>query len=537
MTCRIWDVWSFFTTSFVKALRQYLPDIPQADLERIITGKGKRNTFTTDQLRVEVVPYWQTELVYLVKLMNKLRELLHKADIFPSRWHGPATIANFLNKRANTAAAMNRNLPERVLDASQFAYAAGRVEQFKVGRAGKTVYKYDLNSAYPAAMVELPSLGGEWSYRESDGITDLQDFGLYFLEYNAINHIGSVRPQALFHRTKEAFITFPRLTTGWYWAPEAKNAFELNNAHPGICTIRAAWEMDTNTCYRPFEWVAEMYQRRLEMKRAGEQSQLALKLGLNSLYGKQAQRAGYDRYQKIPDWHQYEWAGPVTSATRARMHKAASLAAARDSLIGIETDAVFTTEPLPELTVGDGLGQWGLEVFDDCVYLQTGVYWLLHTVDCDCKPCRSGQSKWHPKFRGMDADTLTLDMALRYLECTSLNVKNITDYADQPMTGMSRTRFVGSKAALHVNRLEDWRVWKTDPVQLSVGASFKRVHIPMLCSQCKNGNNYAHDVMHDMATTICGMGASHATKLPWRTVTGEAVLWDHEKEDDPAFQA
>lgn len=424
---------------------------------------------------------------------------------------------------------MNHNLPERLLDASQFAYAAGRVEQYKVGRAGTTVYKYDLNSAYPAAMVELPSLNGQWQYRESDaaGITDIQRFGIYFVEYASLHCVGSVFPQALFNRTKDGYITFPRLTSGWYWGPEVIEALTLNALLPGqpVCTVRAAWEMDLTDVYYPFTWVGEMYNQRLAMKKRKEQSQLALKLGLNSLYGKTAQRTGYERFKKIPEWHQYEWSGYITSRTRARMYRAACLAAERNALIGIETDAVFTTVELPELTVGEGLGEWGLETFDDCVYLQTGVYWL------------NDGGKWKAKFRGMDKDTLTLDMALRYLDDNSLNVGHADDYARQAMQGMTRTRFVGSKAALHNNRLEDWRVWKTDNVQLTVGSSYKRIHVPDLCSQCRHGQYYASGVMHDMVVTLSGMGASHASKLPWRTVSGEAVLWDNstETEIDPSF--
>lgn len=83
ITCRIWDVWSFFTCSFVKALEQYIPEIEQSDLDLIITGKGQRGAFTVARLESDVVPYWQKELVLLVRLMTRLRELLHKAELYP----------------------------------------------------------------------------------------------------------------------------------------------------------------------------------------------------------------------------------------------------------------------------------------------------------------------------------------------------------------------------------------------------------------------------------------------------------------------
>jgi len=522
VVCKIWDVWSFFTCSFVKALDQYLPELEQSDLDVIISGKGQRGSFTVERLRSEVVPYWQKELELLVRLMDRLRELMNQKGLHPRGWHGPGALANAVNTKYKTARAMKRELPEGVLDAAQFGYAAGRVEQFKVGRACQTVYKYDVNSAYPAAMLELPSLNGSWHYRQGENIADVRMYGLYFVEYNGLNSVASRLPHPFFHRTKDGFITFPRYTIGWYWGPEVLAALKHV---PDAVTVFAAWEMDTSGSYYPFLWLQDMYNERLDLKRRGEQAQLVLKLAMNSMYGKMAQRTGWkeiDPVKSIPKYHQYEWAGYVTSRTRARLYEAALLAASQDALIGIETDAVFSTIPLP-LTTSKNLGEWDLETFDDCIYLQTGVYWLLADGD------------WKAKFRGMDKDTLTLDMALEYLKTTSLNVAHEDDYHNNAMKGMTRTRFVGSKAAMHVNRLEDWRVWKTDNVELKVGLSFKRLHVPELCYTCNDGKYYGHDRMHDMVTGVNGMGPSHASKIPWRNVTGEATLWDEEAKIDPSF--
>lgn len=517
VTCRIWDIWSFFGCSFVVALKKYVPEIPQSDLDRIITGKGQRNKFKTSELESQVVPYWKTELAYIVLLANRLRELLHEAGLFPRMWHGPAAVANYLNKANGTKEHMSSDLPYGVLVASQYGYAAGRVEQYKVGMANSKIYKYDLRSAYPAAMTLCPDLNHKWSYRESDSITDIQSFALYFIDYDSMASSRAFTPQPLFHRTKDSYITFPRLTTGWYWGPEAENALAS-----GCAVITAAWEMEMENATYPFaEWVTGMYEKRRAFKAQKIPAEWAIKLGLNSLYGKTAQRAGYERAHRIPEWHQLEWAGYITSYTRARMYRAALLAG--DSIFGMETDAIFTTAPVDGLDIGESLGQWDYETYMNALYLQTGVYWM-----------QDNDGEWHSKFRGMDKETLNLDMALSYLENTSLNVANSDQYMEQPMTGMTRTRFVGSRAAMHVGRMEDWRKWKTEPVKLVVGKSFKRIHVPLLCTECKAGNYYAHDRMHDMVTSLSGIGPSFATKLPWRQIDGEAAPWT-EFTDDPSF--
>ena len=516
ITIRIWDIWSFFGCSFIVALQKYVPEIPKSDLDRIISGKGQRGTFSTGELESKVVPYWKTELTYIVRLADKLRELLSQAGLFPRMWHGPAAVANYINKVNGTKEYMSSELPYSLLVASQFAYAGGRVEQTKCGRAGKKVYKYDLRSAYPAAMTLCPDLNHPWSYRESESITDLQSYALYFVDYDAMASSRAVSPQPLFHRTKDSYITFPRLTSGWYWGPEAQHALNTGSA-----VITAAWEMDHDGAIYPFrERITNMYNQRATFKRLGIPAEWAIKLGLNSLYGKTAQSAGYERFHRIPEWHQLEWAGYIASFTRARLYDAAVMAG--DSVFGMETDAIFTTAPVDGLKLGGELGDWDLETFDDAVYLQTGVYWL------------NVGGKWKSKFRGMDKDTLNIDMALEYLKTTSLNVNSAEEYENQAMTGMSRTRFVGSRAALHSGHIEDWRRWKTDPVRLIVGKSYKRIHMPALCSECKQGNYYGHDRLHDMVTSLSGMGPSYATKLPWRQVEGEAAPWS-EIPDDPSY--
>lgn len=559
VTCKIWDVWSFFASSYVKALKTYMKkECPKEIIEQIEDGKKKRGDFNLEEIYSYVIPYWELELEWLVKMMDKLRSLLNAAGLFPTRWHGPASLANFLNNLHGTESHMNRDITDAVKDAAQFAYAAGRVERYMVGRLWAPVYKYDINSAYPSAMVECPSLAGQtWSYREFENPDSnrewhgprmgLQKFGLYYVDYYMPDCFNHLMPQPLFHRNEDGYISFPTETSGWYWGPEVMQAMKLNyvdSDRPAVI-VRAAWEMSIDGVEYPFEWLREMFNTRLEMKRTKDETQLAVKLGMNSMYGKTAQRSGYDRFKTIPRWHQYEWAGYITSATRAKMHEAAMLAAHQGSLIGMETDAIFTSEKVDKLKVDPGLGHWDYEEYDDIVYLQTGVYWLkLKEWKEGCQTDRKG-GHWAAKARGMDADTLHIDMALDYLEDFNLNVSHPNEYQLNAMTGMTRTRFVGSKQSLHRNKfrppkdkLKGWRVWSTDDVDLNIGTSFKRAHNPAFCGSCKNGIYYASGTMHDLAVSNIGIDKDvkcYASKLPWRTVFGpEAKSWDVDPDEDVA---
>src|SRR5690606_33111725 len=107
---------------------------------------------------------------------------------------------------------------------------------------------------------------------------------------------------------------------------------------------------------RPFGWVPEVYDTRSKWRAEGIGAEKVLKLGLNSIYGKAAQRIGGKRYGRPapPSWHQMEWAGYATARTRAELYRAALPALARGSAVMFATDAVVSTEPLDALDLGEG---------------------------------------------------------------------------------------------------------------------------------------------------------------------------------------
>jgi hypothetical protein len=109
------------------------------------------------------------------------------------------------------------------------------------------------------------------------------------------------------------------------------------------------------------------------MKARGDGAERAIKLELNSIYGKFAQRAGwFQEGDRIPAYHQLEWAGYITSSTRAKLYQAYRLRPGR--IIAFETDAVFSVSPIEGLEIGTGLGEWKESVFDDLLYIQSGFY-------------------------------------------------------------------------------------------------------------------------------------------------------------------
>jgi len=77
--------------------------------------------------------------------------------------------------------------------------------------------------------------------------------------------------------------------------------------------VRDLWVARCDCNCRPFEWVKDLYEER---RRIGSNTRgYPLKLGLNSLYGKMAQRCGRGPY------HDAVAARLITASTRARVRK------------------------------------------------------------------------------------------------------------------------------------------------------------------------------------------------------------------------
>lgn len=483
-TVKIWDVWSFFMTSALKAWEQYGVEI--SDAVRI--GKELRGDRGYEDI-AEDMQYWHEENQAYVELMNKLRQSLHAADLYISAWHGPGAIASYSLKKHKIDLAM-AECPEPVNTAAQYAYGGGRFELLKIGRASCKVYEYDINSAYPFAISQLPNLArGTWIHRDHADIRDISRFGIYriTLNRNPFENANIVKPMPFLFRDEQGLISYPCVMETWVWSPELWGMQNISGL-----TIHEGWEfVEEDLDDRPFAWLAENYATRKRYKREGNQAQHALKLQMNSIYGKQAQRVGWERRQTSPKWHQIEWAGWVTSYCRAMVFRAGVMAG--DALIAFETDAVFSTKRLASrLDIGDNLGQWEETVYDDFVYLQSG--------------CRFGLvgDKWQAKYRGFDPGSLSLDDALTVLG---------RDPEEWVIHGTTK-RFIGYAQALSQN-FALWRHFETEKRRdLVIGGEGKRRHNPKLCPQCVEGIP-ANQRLHvcTISQPVRGMSTKH--HLPW----------------------
>jgi hypothetical protein len=580
VVAQIWDIFTFFGCSFVDACRKMLGCGKEhkrfvpcgnsicAELDPIESDKEKRGSFKFDQLDSLVIPYWRSELKYLVRLAEALRENLYNAGYRITKWYGPGSATSYVLQQRNmsqymatpeyidarindksdsnggngfggsvsgavllrqskdsasesecdrslstrvpaTAPSDRRtdkgrtrrprtrthpgSIPDVVNDAAQYAYAGGRFELFKCGRYLGKVWQYDINSAYPWAIAQLPSLAhGEW--RHVTEFDPHREFAVYRVRCTLPYRTNI--PYPFYFRDKRHCIYYPPVVEGWYWSPEIRHMEGL----PGFDVFEGyVFEPATDT--KPFAWVKDAYDQRLLWKKQDNPSEYSIKILLNSLYGKMAQRVGYNKEWLLPPkWHQLEWAGWVTSKARATLYDAMLLAG--NALLAVETDAVFSTQPL-DLNTGEGLGEWGVDEYDEIIYVQSGFRFY-----------RSG-NEWHNKYRGLDPNSVTLDSVRETLQNA--------DFREPAYIHGTTTRFIQMASGLQ-RGLDRWRVWEENqPRSVLIGSDGKRVHVPELCAECAAGHT-AWEGLHTLSPSVPRDTVQTPHGIPWKNPLDEWQL-------------
>lgn len=496
-SAKLYDTYGFFQSSFVAACEKFLGS-NDPELDRIRTGKQARSSFAYSELRSLIIPYWKGELRLLVRLMDALRDDLIGANLPITSWHGPGAVANTVFRQFNIKQAKKPTPPE-VNRAAQYAYAGGRFELFRVGHHQGRVWEYDINSAYPEAITRLPNLcKGTWERTRS---FDPESFGVWRVDFHATGDFSSLhtRPHPLFVRGKHGEVSYPLRAMGWYWTPEARAIPE---------SIVDGWVFRHESGSEPFSFLHEMYDTRLKWKNDQNSAERALKLAMNSLYGKMAQRVGGTNGP--PQWHQLEWAGYVTSFARAKLWNAISRTPS--AVIAVETDAIFSTQEL-DLEIGMGLGQWERSEFDWITYIQSGLYYAGMGDDVI------------ERYRGFDKGSLPHSRMVEFLHDFD---SAFEPWRVRPPVGIT-TRFIGLGLALRTKAI--WRAWETAPRQVVLGGGGKRAHRDTLCPECQAHIPISSN-LHTMTITSAG-GMSHPHTLPWideNSGTDFRLLEDTERE-------
>jgi hypothetical protein len=251
-------------------------------------------------------------------------------------------------------------------------------------------------------------------------------------------------------RSKEGHLYWPRQGAGVYWSCEIASAEKLG----AKISYKSGWKYNRQCECEPFDWVEKLFEYRRSIGSSGPG--YPIKLGINSLYGKLAQRKGNGAYCNMV------WAGLITALTRSKLN--AAIAENPQRIVMVATDAVYSLDPLPGLDCGERLGQWEGAELEGLFIVQPGLYW------CPAKRKRKSRGLSGKFFEepGLTESFETGWERFRQIE----NAKSET--LEFPQISVPVPGFIGLKLAIARNKPDLAGTWVKDQRTISFDYRNKR---------------------------------------------------------------
>lgn len=396
MTVTLYDLFGYQSCSLLEAVAR-MRCAARAELYALLTLRPLKSQFGPGMIG-RVRDYTRTCCNLHAKYADAINTALLSEGIRIHKWHGPGVIASSILRANNVKDHIHRPADDDVNSAVLSAYYGGRIQTLQVGifsqnfathttlksgvkvpKGNRPYYGYDIHSAYPSAMAELPSMRDAEAVRLSE-----YDPSFPVAIYKVTWEVPASEPFGPFpFRMYDMKLEYPRNGTGWHHAVELDAARETFPS--GTFTVLEGIGFKCpHAAERPFTFVRALYNRRREKKRARDHSQLVLKLALNSLYGKLAQGAAYFS-SDAPSSQSYIYAGLVTAMTRAKILRAT--AKHRAAVLEICTDGLITSAPLP-VKISSDLGGWKRTPYASVFIIKSGFHRLTPLKGKDVIACR-----------------------------------------------------------------------------------------------------------------------------------------------------
>lgn len=361
-TVRIFDAMQFYISSLDDASETYL------DSNKKYTGiyqdKKFPNIIEESEMKL-IIDYCKLDCKLTANLMNLWVEKFHDSfKFYPKQYYSVGAIAVTYVKTQIDEMPVFKEAPFEVQELAYASYFGGHFEIYSRGKH-TNIFHYDINSAYPDAMVNMPDfLNGRWIEIRSynDYLKHKDNIGFYKIH----TIVNEERVSPFLFRDAENLIRCP---SGEFithiTSMELSVAIDYYDIEikfiQGFCFIP---NKQQNNHFS--ELVKSMYQTRL--KQTDPLQKTVYKYLINSLYGKFAQSRPKPRGLFSPICCSY-----ITGYCRAKLLEA--IKDNKDQVVMLATDGIFSTKPLPVDTSGNKiLGHWEAEYHPLFYLVMAGIY-------------------------------------------------------------------------------------------------------------------------------------------------------------------
>ena len=356
------DIAQFFNKKgLLKAYEQNIGAIPDSYKE-MKTKRGqlsktfyRKNTSKVRQYCIQDCKFTKELSEYFIKLFYDM------FSFYPRRWVSSGYLAEKVLINNGIEFPQVKDIPQPVCDFAWDSYFGGRFEMLQRGFIGKA-YIYDINSAYPYAITQLPDLNnGEW-YRTDERILDKANVGFFKIKVN-VDDLNLVAP---FPFKKKNRILYPSGEFVTHCTLQ-----ELQVAKDDVqYSIIDSYQFIPTGKKRPFrKFINSLYQKRLELKKQNNPMQLPIKVIINSIYGKTGQISN----GRIGSLFNPVIFAFITGYSRAMLYQFMKKHNLERDIVAFATDSICTRKKVN--VNSDKIGEFSMDATgDDCYFLQNGFY-------------------------------------------------------------------------------------------------------------------------------------------------------------------
>nr|WP_280924480.1 DNA polymerase [Nitrosopumilus ureiphilus] len=254
-----------------------------------------------------------------------------------------------------------------IQDLAWKSFYGGRFELIQRGFIGEC-YIYDINSAYPYALTFLPDItNGKWIH--STRINPKASIGFFHIRAFVSDQV-KISPFPF--RTKNNRIIYP--------SGEFETFVTLEELKAVVDDPRIKYKIiesqqfiaNQNTTYPFKDFINSQYQKRLQLQKEQNVLERAIKIILNSVYGKMAQRTnGVMGNLFNPIMSSY-----ITGFARAQLYKFVRDNDLEKDVVAFATDSVACRKKIQNLN-SKKLGEMKLDKYgNDTFFLSNGFYFI-----------------------------------------------------------------------------------------------------------------------------------------------------------------
>jgi len=331
--------------------------------------KEKREDFSLSYYlrhKKQMRRYCIADCILTKELAEKWLDTFHEVFLFyPRNWVSSGYLAEKVLINYGIYVPRFNETDYAVQELARNCFYGGRFELIKKGFIGKC-YLYDINSAYPFALTTIPDiLDGKWI--GGTRIHPKAKLGFFHIIVY-IDFSAKICPFPF--RKKNGTIVYPFGKFETFVTLEELKSVE-DDPRIKYTILELHQFIPNKNCEYPFKkYIEDLYNRRMKLRDEGNQQEQAIKIILNSTYGKTAQTTN----NQFGNLFNPIISASITGFARAQLYRFMKEHDLENNIVAFATDSIATTKKIPDLD-SKKLGEMKLDKEgDDVYYLSNGYY-------------------------------------------------------------------------------------------------------------------------------------------------------------------